>query len=281
MNFVKLASGCVKSTLTFVGKHRSEILLGLGVASTVGAVGLGIRAGKRIDFIENTDRDLNDEIDAIFKEEIDRNRSLPVKRLMVNLKYTWTEYVPPVLSGVASIACFSGAYFLKTKECEKLAAACVAAETLVTQYQDQFVEPRNAQERKRNREVDEKFMEEAEQRYPLHPNTDGDCLFFDAVLGMDIWTTEKDIELALAKIQSDLMDGIEAVDILDFYNHIPGANLGKVGELATHFGWIAGGATPNVSFTAQLRDGKPIGVIHYNAISLDKILPQIDPDIPF
>lgn len=261
-----------KAVLSFIGKHQAEILLGSGIAGGVATVVLGIRAGHLAERELTQDKDAFDGMAKAFDkcQDAGATKLARVEYHLTALKYTWQFYVPPVLSATASILCFTGAYSSVAKQNMKLASACVAAETLVTQYQDQFVEPKNAQERKRNSQTDDQFLEEAAKRYDLAYGV-GDCVFFDAVTGMIFRSTEHDIKSAEAELAKDLAMGCEYVTILDLYEHIPYVDYEMIGEIADKFGWVKNGAMPNISFTARFVNGKPVGVLHYNVVNLDRI----------
>ena len=216
MDIGKLAYNGAKTVWLFIGDHKKEILLGAGIASLVATPLLGIAGGHQAERAINSNpyatNDMADHYDRVCKADGLNKFKEKILYKVTLFKYAWPYYMPSICSAAGAGLCFGAAYHIQAKENIKLASACVAAETLVTQYQDQFVEPRNAQERKRNGEVNEKFFESAEKRYDADESKrrpEDDCYFFDSVTGISFWSSERNVLYAQSRIKEDLFDGSE------------------------------------------------------------------------
>lgn len=234
----------------FIVRRSPEILIGMGIAGMITTTLFVVKATpKAIELIEN--------------EELRREmHGEPEMSPLDKAKATWKEYVPAVVVGVMSVACFVGANSVHTRRNLALASAFTLAETTIRDYRDKIVEV--VGERKA-REISEKVSYEKMKRGDDNKiifTGDGDYLCFDAVSGRyfrsDIETVRKIINDINQRRISDMW-----IDLNDLYYEL---NLDVV-SIGSVLGWDID--TPlEASFSTQLSPkGEPCLVIDYSVVA--------------
>lgn len=112
----------VQSTLS---KHSPEILTGIGIVGMVTTVCLAVRATpKALELIDAK------------KEEIDAEKLTPVEVV----KTAWKPFIPVVVTGLTSGACFIGANSVHAKRHAVLATAYKLSEAALLEYREKVIE---------------------------------------------------------------------------------------------------------------------------------------------
>jgi hypothetical protein len=185
----------------FTMAHRPELLFGVSVASTLGAVGLAAKGGYEA-------RGILDE--KVVGAPIDVD-VIPVKE---KIQLTWLCYAPAAVATITSVGSTTGLHLVHVQEKKALAQAALAAieevRTEAKEYSDRLIAAveENVDEKTAGAIADD----------ALDPNKDGvvdACLINDsdhavkelylvrdAKTGRDIWSNELQVEEAANQVNS-------------------------------------------------------------------------------
>lgn len=235
------------SLANFFNKNRSEIGVGVAIASGVLALGTSIigtiKACKTVN-----------------KAKKERNvEKLPV---LDTIKLVWSYYIPPILLETASILFILDSHKASRDSILALSAAYLNADTVLKTYKEKVIETIGE---KKEKEIHDAVLEDRIKANPVGSNEviltkSGNTLMFDVLSGRYF---ESDIETVRQKI-NDLnrrMRDDWCISLNEFYDEIGLARVEITGE---KLGWNIDRGYIEVYFGAQVADdGRPCIVLDY------------------
>lgn len=235
--------------------HSTTILTGVGVGGTVATAVLTGRASfKAAAIIAEEKKDINIHVDEpqdpIYISKMDQ------------VKLTWRYYLPPVATGVTTIACIVVANKISSKKIAALAVAGGISERALQEYKDKVVEKLG--ERK-HRDIRDEIAQDRVAGTPINSQVvlvgSGKVLCFDLPTGRYFEGSVEDIKRAENKINYELLNHGYA-SLAEFHDELgipPTSYTDSVG-------W--NGAEPiNVSIsTVMSPDNRPCIAIDFNPL---------------
>ena len=226
------------------------LLTAIGVAGTIGTAILTHRAALRaVRIIENA-------------KPFDFNNGSPSEEYTTKdkAKLVWKNYIPPVVSGTATVAAIIMANHIGTKRAAALAAAYTISEKAYAEYRDKVIERIGAKE---ETNVPNAVAQDRVTKTPLTEGnvlmvSGGDHLFMEMYTGRyfrsDIETVRKAVNEINYKINTH-----GYASISDFYDEMGLAHTGVSDEM----GWTSD-KLMDVNFDAVLsEDGQPCVAISF------------------
>lgn len=216
-----MISGALQSAKILLGNHSTTILTAVGVAGTVSTAVLTGRAtfkASRIIDEEIQTRILkqdNGDTVGVLSEYITK---LPTTTDKVKL--VWREYLPPVASGVLTIASIIAANKISSNKIAALAIAGGISERALQEYKDKVIEKLGPRQ-------DQKIRDEvAQERVKNNPGNSreiliggGEVLCFDMLTGRYFNSTMEKIRAAENRVNYELLNHMSA-SLSFFYEEI-------------------------------------------------------------
>lgn len=202
-------SRIVNSMRTSVSRHSPEILMAIGITGMVTTTVLAVKATpKAIRLIEER------------KNELDVESLTPVE----TVKTAWKCYIPAVISGATSVACFIGSHSVNARRNAALAAAYKLSETAFSEYREKVVETIG---QKKERVVRDRVSEKQVKENPVSKTEvivtgKGQTLFFEPLSSRYFYSDLEKIKRAENKLNKDIItDPFDAgITVNDFYDEI-------------------------------------------------------------
>lgn len=256
-----------------VSEHAPQILLVSGIAGTVSATVLGIRATwvfkDKIQTIEQSSKYQRD-IPEDGKEQYVRKEVF---------KAALRLYLPVLLTLGGGVTCILVSRKLVNDRQVALATAYTALSETLETYQEKIAERLGEEDYKEfEDEVHEKLSNEVDlNSYPdgaFKPEGHGDTLYFDRVTGRWFYATPTKVRAAEAEIAKRCSYG-ESSTIDDFYELI---GISDFTQLGAALGWDGYHNQISVYYGSRLTNGDvPCVVISYEVQMLDE--DQLKPDM--
>lgn len=239
-------NGVLNNVQRTLVQHSPEILTGLGIAGSLSAIVLAVKATPKameaIDYIE-----LSDDQDAPSTGQI--------------VKATWKYYIPTALTFAASTACVIGGHSVSSKRAAALATAYQLSQQALTEYKDKVVETLGEKKEKKIRDS------VIEDHINANPPASSEIIITgkDGVLCYDNWSGRyfKADLTELDKIENELNQQLineMYVSLNEFYNRInlPNTNMGD------SLGWnMDGGLIRIDKHYIGAEDGSPCVAIDF------------------
>lgn len=243
MSFKEFMRG-VKNGLV---KHSPEILVGLGIAGSVGAVIFGIKATpKAIKLIDE-------------RKKKEKKQKLTVPEVIGT---TWKCYIPCVALETASIACILGSRKIDAKRYAALAAAYSLAESQITEYKDKVKEVVGE---KKAVQIEDAIAEDKVKAIPVKEDEiiytgHGETLCLDAVSGRYFKSDIEKIRRARDQLNVRLRNE-EYISLNEWYYEL---NLPSI-SIGDSLGWNIDNGYIDICFSSQLASNeKPCLVVGYS-----------------
>ena len=214
--------------------HRTELLYGGSVVSTLAAVVLAGRGGYQAG-------------QHVMCEEIKTHEPLSNKEIAL---LTWRYYVPAAAATVGSVGATTGLHLAHLKDKKALAAATLAAA-------DQVKTEANAYKKEVESVISDEQKEEIDSRLSADQEVEKLYLVRDAYSGRDIYSNRRIIEDAVNEVNNHI-NASGDVDLNTFYNY---AGFSDIPEGLNH-GWS--GAFVYLSWSSEMRDdGQPVSMFTF------------------
>lgn len=126
------APAWLRSTGRTINSNSTTILSATAVAGVIATAVLAARATRRIEIVIQSDR-----TEALPTELY--HTGLDKKRIKAHVQYFWRDYIPPVVSGMATIACIIGANQIGLRRQAALLGAYTLADTAFREYKDEVI----------------------------------------------------------------------------------------------------------------------------------------------
>lgn len=241
-NFITIAKG-VSGGLK---KKSPEILVGIGIAGMITTTIIAVKATPKAVLL----------LEA--KKESDGVEKLtPIE----TVKTAWTCYIPAVITGTLSIACFIGAGSVNARRQMALATAYRLSETALKEYRDKVVETIGP---KKEQEVRSAIIKDKLEKNPVSSSevvitAKGETLCYDVLSGRYFKSDIEKIRRAVNELNRRMRNDMY-VSLNDFYYEIGLPDI-KLGE---SLGWNIDKGYMDVQFGSHLAaDGTPCLVIAY------------------
>jgi hypothetical protein len=202
----------LKRSEAFVGENSSAILTAIGVTGTVTTAYLTGRASfKAAEMIRDTEMHL----------ENDNGHEKTSMDFKERAKTVWPLYIPPVGSGVTTIAAIIMANRIESKKAAAMAAAYGISEQAFREYRDKVVEKLGST---KATQVRDEVAQDKVNRHPVNTREvilagTGEVLFFDALTGRYFQSTMEDVKAAQNKVNEEVFHHMYA-SLTSFYEHV-------------------------------------------------------------
>lgn len=231
--------------------NSPAILTAIGVAGVISTAVLAVKASRKstLKLVE---------MDA---ERMQNNEGPFTGKEIFNA--TWLDYVPPVLSGVATIGCIVMSNRIGTKRAAALAAAYTISERAFSEYQEKVVEVIGEN---KARQIRDDVAQDRVNDNPLDNSKvivagTGDVPCLDAFSGRYFMTTMETLRKAENDINYKIMHE-ENASLTDFYHAIGIAKTSASDEV----GWNTTKMLELHFSTALTDDNRPCIVIDFNVV---------------
>jgi len=258
---IKTAPRAVKS---FAAKRSPEILLAVGISSSLAAIIFSIKATpKALKAIESKKEEI------IADNELEMGTDELILRPTDTIKATWKYYIPSAVLFICSVACLISGNRVSAKRNAAIAAACTIAEETARQYKEALAETVEPEIKEKIEEkVAEKKLEarEAKKDVIYIPEGSDKERCYDPWSGRDFLTNKNELDAAINDVNAELLtDGYAGTACLnDFYDKLsdPRMDETKAGEILE---WQLSRDYPvKVKLHAQVKEGKPTLVLDFD-----------------
>jgi hypothetical protein len=242
----------IKYIKPFATKHEPEILMAMGIGGMIFSIAWGIKATfKAARAIDN------------YKETYGKEK-LNAKEV---IKLTWKQYLPVVISTVASVPCIIASNSVSNKRYAALATAYTVTETALQEYQDKVKEVVGD---KKAKEIKEAVSgDKVEQTYQggnqIVMTNNGTSLFFEPLSGRYFMSSWNDIAKAANELNAKALSGFSNFTSLNDWFQELGLESTDMGE---EVGWNVMDGINNIidiSISSHVtKDNVPCGAISYN-----------------
>jgi hypothetical protein len=201
----------LKATEKFVIDNSPGILTGLGVAGTVTTVILTARAAYLVGMDASTQ----------YHEALKEDEPLPEELLEPKhiAKTYWRSFIPPAISGVATVTCIIAANHIGSRRAAAIAAAFKLSEQLTEEYKERVIKTLGAQkEEKMRSELAKDRMENAggaENIIIVGP----EVIFYDEMSGRFFKNEMEKVRKAVNDINHQV-NNFYSASLTDFYEAI-------------------------------------------------------------
>ena len=240
-----------KNALQSIRTHSPAVLTGFAIAGVVSTAVLAARAHGRATYI-------------VAKDAIETEQS------RTNLEYfkmVWPLYIPPVATGLATIACIVGAQSINVRRQAALMGAFTLTEGAFQEYKEQVAESLTKPAKdKLETAIAQKKVDENPVASELISSKDGKVLVLDLYTGRYFRSTRETILQAQNEVNERLtVGGEDSVSLNEFYIII-GLEPSIIGEV---LGFNAHNLV-DVNFnTAVAEGGVPCLTITFRALPSD------------
>lgn len=211
-------SSVLKNVERFTIDNSPSLLTAVGVVGTISTAILTHRAAIK------TERSIKD-VEADEQRYLDRREAF-------NL--VWTHYIPPVATGVLTIACVVGANQVGGRRAAVAAAAYSISERSFEEYRSKVVEKMGD---KPERALRDEIAQDRINDNPMHEGNlvvvgGGDVLCYEMYTGRYFRSSVETLKKAVNEVNFEINANNYAC-LTDFYNHI---NIPKT-EISDDVGW--------------------------------------------
>lgn len=228
----------LKRLSKYAGAHAPEILIGVGIASGIGAVVTAAFATvKATKIIEKRKA----EKDTLTKKEI--------------VSAVWKNYIPTVGAVILSVGCIVAANTVSRKRSAALAAAYALSETAFSAYKQSVADEFGVE---KERDISDKAVQKRIENTPVNSTEvinvgKGGVLVYDEFAGRYFRSDKNSIIGAVNDLNRMILQD-DTATLNDFYDLV-GLNFTKLGYL---MGWTSSEGSVNVTFSSHLTaDGEP------------------------
>lgn len=233
-----------KNVQTTATKHSGEILLGIGIATSITTTIMAVKATpKALDIIREHD-EAGEDVPPMTKKEI--------------VKATYKVYIPTVAMGTVSIICLVASGSVNARRQAAIMTAATISETALREYQEKVIEVIGEEKEK---EVRDAVAAEQIRKNPISEKeviiTSGKTLCFDVPSGRYFESDVDRIKRAENELNRQMIqDGYVALNDLYFLLGLKAIGLGD------DLGWNVDRGLIDIYFSSQLtEEGKPCVVI--------------------
>ena len=237
--------------------NSPSLLTGLAVVGTVATAVLTARAAYRVGLDQNAGH-YEPLLEGLPPENLsDKERAQ---------KY-WKEFIPPVVTGVGTVACIIGAHTVGSRRAAAVAAAYSLSEKAYTEYRDKVVEKIGE---KKEQKVRDEIQQERVTAHPVSTSEvvitgNGDVMCYESLTGRYFMSSMETIKRAENEVNKEILSQDYASLSLFF---------DKLGLKATEFSEEVGWNTDNmleVKFSSTIsEDGRPCIAVYYQTNPIRK-----------
>lgn len=235
----------VNGVKTTLDKNSPAILTGIGIAGMITTTVLAVKATpKALVLIDEAENEKNADLTPIEK-----------------VKVAWKPYIPAIITGTVSTACFIGANSVHARRNAALATAYKISESALIDYRSKVIETIGE---KKEQTIKEKVDKDHIDKNPVSTSeviitSGGNTLCYDVLSGRYF---KSDIE-KLKRVENELNKRMLSemyISLNEFYNEI-GLQCTSLGN---ELGWNLDDGLINLRFSSQIADdGNPCIVVDY------------------
>lgn len=256
--------GFIKTGLMLVSKHKSAIMGGLAILTSVGGAVLAVKATVQ------AVKDIEEATEQKQVENSDEEATLTKKEVV---KTVWKSYIPVVITTAATITLIICAHRVDAKRIAAATGALAASEKLRKELENKTIDEIGKEKvdsiKKAILNEDPKLKREIAvvENAPLNEQWRSGkyvrhCWFKSAFTGREFWSTKNDVMYAInAATKSALKDGHGRVILNDIYDYL-GIDQTGLGNI---IGWdLYDNQEIDVTFESDMTgEGEPCLLIHY------------------
>lgn len=243
---IPAANKMVHNIQAFVNRNSAQILAGVGIGCSIGAVGFAVKGTiKAVDIVRDLEKEKGEKLT---KKEI--------------VKATWKQYAPAVGLVAVGTGCMIGSVNVSMRKLATMSAAYAMSEKSFKEYKDKAVDliGENKEEEIRGA-IAQDHINENPPSDPLVLNgTNGGTLCLDLYSGQYFWSDADTIRRTVNELNNELVHDFY-ISLNDYYVRL-GMNEVKDGN---DLGWnIVNGDLMGVEFTTELGPGnQPVLVVDF------------------
>lgn len=233
-------------------RESPTILTGLGLGGIAATAILAVRATPKALYL------LEKEGEERYRDESKRT---PITKLDT-IKIVWKCYVPAVLVGMATGACFIGAHSINLRRNAALASLYTITEASLKTYQEKVIEVigKNKEEKIHDAIVQDKIDQNPLSKTQVIVTGKGETLFYDSWSGRYFKSDLEKVRKIQNDLNHDLLGGDMYLSLNSFYTDLGLENI-KGGE---EIGWSFDYGMLDIKFTSKITDdGNPCIVLEY------------------
>jgi hypothetical protein len=243
-----------KNAIQGVKRHSPIVLTGFAILGVVSTAVLTARATTRANatILEYEKKDNGLWIKASVKEKF---------------RLVWPIYIPPVVTGLATIACTIGAQSINTRRQAALMGAFTLTEGAFQEYKEQVAEAlTKPQKDKIETAIAQRKLDENPPSTELLMQADGKVLVLDLFTGRYFRSTQETIRMAQNDVNERLTSGGEMYVSLNEFYSLLGLEQSIMGEVVG----FNGDSLVDVNFnTAIAEGGVPCLTITFRSLPME------------
>lgn len=235
-----------------IEKESPSILTGLGLGGIAATAILAVRATPKALYL------LEKEGENRYRDESKRT---PITKVDT-IKIVWKCYVPAVLMGVATAACFIGANSINLRRNAALAGLYSVSEAALKEYQEKVIEVigKNKEEKIHDAIVQDKIDANPVSKAEVILTGNGETLFYDSWSGRYFKSDLEKVRKIQNDLNHDLLGGDMYLPLNSFYEELGLERIGGGNEI----GWTFDCGMLDLKFTSKITDaGQPCIVLEY------------------
>lgn len=243
----------LRRTGRILNNNSTSILSAAAVGGVVVTAVLAVRTGKRIEVAMSNDQMRAEDAPPIPAKAYETGFSL--SKAKVHISLFWRDYIPPTISGLATIGCIVGANQIGLRKQAAMLGAYTLADTAFREYKEEVVKLLGE---KKNQEVQDRVAVKKIDENPPKDNQviitgGGDQLCYDVLSGRYFKSDIETIRRAANEINKTIVGGNMYASLNEFWGFLGLAptTLGEeLGYNLEHF--------VDLVFTSHLaQDGTP------------------------
>lgn len=263
MNLKGIIKAAPRAVKRFAAKRSPEILLAVGISSSLAAIIFSIKATpKALKAIEAKKEEIIEE------NGLEMEMDELVLRPTEMVKATWKYYIPSAVLFLCSVACLISGNRVSAKRNAAIAAACTIAEETARQYKEALAEVAEPEIKEKIEEkVAEKKLESRNSRNDIYVPPDSDMVAcWDPWSGRDFISSKNEIESAINAVNAELLnDGYAGTACLnDFYEHLSDPRMDDTKSGAILEWELCNDYPVKSKLHAQIKNGKPVLVLDFD-----------------
>lgn len=188
-----------KTILRGIERESPTILTGLGITGIATTAVLAVRATPKALYLLEEER---------AKRYADESKREPLTKIDT-IKITWKCYLPAVLVGVGTIACFIGAHSINLRRNAALAGLYTVSEAALKEYQEKVIEVigKNKEEKIHDAIVEDRIIANPASKKEIILTGMGETLFYDSWSGRYFKSDMEKVRKAQNDLNEKLLGG--------------------------------------------------------------------------
>lgn len=238
---------------TFSYKYEPEILVGIGLAGLIATIFMTHRSAV-VSYKQVESR----------KKEISKSEKIPVESLPKKevVSLVWKNYIPPMITGIASIGCVIGGTTVKFKKYSALATAFSVTEAAMKTYQEKIIETIGEKKERTIRDniLEEKIKTDDRSTNNIYIASNGNMRCYDTMSDRYFTSDIEKIRQTVNELNRRMISDMY-ISLNEFYDELglPEITIGNA------LGWNVNSGYIELDYSSHLApDGVPCLAISYS-----------------